>query len=108
MPIWAIWWMLPRGATVSTMLIRLLAVLAIVLAATPAWTQSAVRDSVGFLSGTINGKGPYWFLIDSGANRSALDDDVARELGVLTEGKSKVEGTAGTVEVEEALIDRLQ
>ena len=62
--------------------------------AAPAAAQSVVRNSVGFVQGTINGKGPYWFLIDSGANRSALDDDVARELGLAITGKTEVEGAA--------------
>ena len=68
---------------------------------------STVRNSVGFVQGTINGKGPYWFLIDSGANRSALDDDVARDLGLLTSGKSKVEGAGGSITAEQATIGEL-
>ena len=87
---------------------RLMLVGSIVAAiATPVAAQSVVRNSVGFVQGTINGKGPYWFLIDSGANRSALDDDVARELGLVTSGKTKVEGAAGTVEVNSASVARI-
>jgi hypothetical protein len=90
------------------MLARVLALFALVLAHAPALAQSAIRDSVGFVAGTIDGKGPYWFLVDSGANRSALDSAVARSLGLTVGGKTRVEGTAGTVEVEETRISSLR
>jgi hypothetical protein len=90
------------------MMLRILAcAAALLLTASAAQPLSTVRNSVGFIQGTINGEGPYWFLIDSGANRSALDDDVARDLGLLTPGKSKVEGAGGTITVAEASIARL-
>jgi hypothetical protein len=58
------------------MMLRILAcAAALLLTASAAQPLSTVRNSVGFIQGTINGEGPYWFLIDSGANRSALDDD---------------------------------
>jgi predicted aspartyl protease len=84
----------------------LIGLISIAIAA-PAAAQSVVRNSVGFVQGTINGKGPYWFLIDSGANRSALDDDVARELGLATTGNTEVQGAAGTVEVGAVSVARL-
>lgn len=71
-------------------------------AAQPPGRDSTVRSSVGFVSATIAGHGPYWFLVDTGANRSALDDDVAKALQLKTTGTSRVEGTAGVVEVAEA------
>jgi len=70
--------------------------------------KSRIVNSVGFVMGNIGGKGPYWFLIDTGANRSALDSKVARDLGLLTAGSSSVEGSAGRVAVEHALVPRLQ
>lgn len=80
---------------------------ALLLTASTVQPVSAVRNSVGFVQGTVNGKGPYWFLIDSGANRSALDDDVAKELGLITPGKTRVEGSSGTIAVDQASITRL-
>ena len=80
---------------------------ALALSASTSQPTTLVRNSVGFVQGTIDGKGPYWFLVDSGANRSALDDDVARELGVLSSGTSQVEGAAGKVTVGEANVARL-
>ena len=90
------------------MKLRFLACAAALLStASTGQTVSTVRNSVGFVQGTINGEGPYWFLIDSGANRSALDDDVAKKLGLITPGKTKVEGSAGTISVDQANIARL-
>ena len=77
-------------------------------AAPVAGPASIVRSSVGFVQGTIDGEGPYWFLVDSGANRSALDDDIARELGLTVPGTSTVEGSAGTIAVRQARIKRLR
>ena len=97
-----------RGATLGQMFARVLALLALVVAPAPGFAQSTVRDSVGFVSGTVDGKGPYWFLVDSGANRSALDSEVAHSLGLAVGGKMSVEGTAGTVEVEETTVPSLR
>jgi predicted aspartyl protease len=71
-------------------------------------SRSTIVNSVGFVEGTIDGKGPYWFLIDTGANRSAIDTKVARELGILSTGSSKVEGSAGSLTVEEARVPSLE
>ena len=90
------------------MLARIIAWLTFVLVAVPASAQSTIRDSVGFVSGTIEGKGPYWILVDSGANRSALDSKVARSLGLPIGGETRVEGTAGTVKVQETSIGHLR
>ena len=48
-----------------------------------------------------------WFLIDTGANRSALDAGVARTLGLPGEGVTTVEGTAGVVRVSSTTVPRL-
>lgn len=69
---------------------------------------STIRNSVGFVRGTIDGKGPYWFLVDTGANRSAIDDDVAQALHLIVPGTDKVEGSAGVVEVRRARVKHLQ
>lgn len=47
-----------------------------------------------------------WFLIDTGANRSALDAGLARALGLPDEGGTTVEGTAGVVEVSSTTVPR--
>jgi hypothetical protein len=43
----------------------------------------------------INGKGPYAFILDTGASRTALDADLATEIGVVDGG------TGGPVHLEE-------
>lgn len=49
---------------------------------------------------------PRWFLIDTGANRSALDAGVARELNLPDTGGTEVEGTAGVVRVGSTTLER--
>ncbi|MFP5296347.1 MAG: aspartyl protease family protein [Alphaproteobacteria bacterium] len=49
---------------------------------------------------------PRWFLVDTGANRSALDAGVARALGLPDEGGTTVEGTGGVVEVSSTTVPR--
>lgn len=48
-----------------------------------------------------------WFLIDTGANRSALDAGVARRLGLPDEGRTVVEGSAGVIEVSSTTVPHL-
>lgn len=47
-----------------------------------------------------------WFLIDTGANRSALDRGVAAALGLPDEGATTVEGSAGVVQVTSTTVPR--
>ena len=49
-----------------------------------------------------------WFLIDTGANRSALDAGVARDLALPDQGRTLVEGTAGVVETSSTIIARFR
>jgi hypothetical protein len=56
----------------------------------------------------IDGKGPYWFLLDTGASRSALDDDVARDLRLVPAQATSVQGSAGTIEVQAVHLPQLE
>ena len=47
-----------------------------------------------------------WFLIDTGANRSALDSGVARSLGLPEEAETVVEGSAGVIQVSSTTVPR--
>jgi hypothetical protein len=47
-----------------------------------------------------------WFLIDTGANRSALDSGVARSLGLPEEGGTTVEGSAGVIQASSTTVAR--
>lgn len=49
---------------------------------------------------TINGRGPYRFVVDTGADRSVLSDTVAADLGLAKQTKVLVEGVVRTVPAE--------
>lgn len=44
---------------------------------------------------TINGRGPYRFIVDTGANRSVLSQDLADELGLTAIGTGEVHSVHG-------------
>lgn len=53
-----------------------------------------------FLQVGINDASPMWFILDSGASGCVIDADVARRLGLKTEGESRSTGAGkGTVKV---------
>jgi predicted aspartyl protease len=43
----------------------------------------------------VNGSGPYRFVVDTGANRSALSTDLARRLGIVPFGMGEVHSIEG-------------
>lgn len=45
------------------------------------------------VQGRVNGAGPYWFLVDSGASRSVIDPSLAAELKLGITGKGTTTGT---------------
>lgn len=47
----------------------------------------------------VNGKGPSWFVFDTGAEVSALVKDRAKELGIKSKGSIEGEGSGGSAEV---------
>lgn len=58
----------------------------------------------------INGRGPYAFIIDSGASRSAIAPRVAAELGLVPDPAQRLllRGVTGAEEVPSIMIERLQ
>ncbi|MGZ8998347.1 MAG: pepsin/retropepsin-like aspartic protease family protein [Allosphingosinicella sp.] len=70
--------------------------------------EFAFRNSVAFVRGHIGSSGPLWFLIDTGASRSALDRTVARNLALEPMSPTQVEGTGGTIEVESVRLPELR
>src|ERR1051325_9593443 len=60
-----------------------------------------------FLSVRVNDQTDLLFLLDTGANISALDLKAAERVGIAVSGNSKVEGTTGVSEVKQALIRKL-
>lgn len=55
----------------------------------------------------INGKGPYDFVIDTGANRTVIARDLAATLELRASGKAQIHGIAGVEPSETVSIDRL-
>ena len=55
----------------------------------------------------INGKGPFQFVVDTGADRSVVAQDVAVSLGLLRGTHVNVEGIVRTVNAETVTIDNL-
>ncbi|MEI9851739.1 MAG: retropepsin-like aspartic protease [Sphingomonas sp.] len=49
---------------------------------------------------TIGGRGPYQFMIDTGAFLSLIDKTLAIELGLRPNGKADVSGAGGTAELD--------
>ena len=92
--------------------------IALLLAADPACaaafetlrTEGSVEAAwvahVAFVKADAGDGEPRWFLVDTGANRSALDAGVARTLNLPDEGGTTVEGSGGVVEVASTTVPR--
>ena len=70
---------------------------------------AAERDAASHLTINvqINGKGPFRFVVDTGADRSVIADDVAARLGLLRDRKVMVEGVVRTIPAQTARLDNL-
>ena len=56
------------------------------------WTDNFGRVVAGV---TVNGRGPYRFIVDTGANRSVLSAALAQELGLAPNGTGEVHSVHG-------------
>ena len=56
----------------------------------------------------VNGKGPYKFIVDTGAERSVLSDTLVAELGLTPSGKAEVQGLILKVATDLVTIDELK
>lgn len=70
------------------------------------------RDHVGrvVVPVTINGKGPFRFIVDTGANHSTISERLVQALGLQTTGTTPVvlDGITGSAQVAYVTVDRLQ
>lgn len=55
------------------------------------------RDHVAFAAGRIGDSETFWFLIDTGGNRSAIDSVIVRELELEILDTTTVQGSMGTI-----------
>ena len=56
----------------------------------------------------INGKGPFKFIVDTGAERSVLSDTLVAQLGLTPTGKANVQGLILRVPTDLVTIDELK
>ncbi len=56
----------------------------------------------------INGRGPYRFVVDTGADRSVVSDDVAKALTLPADEEMIVEGIARSMTAPSVRLDRLE
>lgn len=79
---------------------------------TPLYAAPTRPDRVGRMLAAVevNGSGPYRFIIDLGANRSALSSRLAEQLGLATgaNGSVEVHGVTGSALVPMAQVDELR
>jgi predicted aspartyl protease len=70
------------------------------------------RDHIGrvVVPATINGKGPFRFIVDTGATHSTITPDLARALGLKPADIPTVvlDGITGTTQVSAVTLDKLQ
>ena len=65
------------------------------------------RRSRLFVDVKVNGRGPYSFLVDSGADRSVIGETLAERLALPKDAIVTVRGMAGTAQVSTVLIETL-
>jgi predicted aspartyl protease len=70
---------------------------------------AAGKDAANHLTidATINGKGPFRFVVDTGADRSVIAEDVAGLLGLLHQRQVFVEGVVRTITAQTVHLDNL-
>jgi predicted aspartyl protease len=70
------------------------------------------RDHIGrvVVQATVNGKGPFRFIVDTGATHSTITPDLVHALGLTPTEASAivVNGITGTTQVSAVMLDRLQ
>jgi predicted aspartyl protease len=57
---------------------------------------------------TINGQGPFDFVIDTGADRTVISKELAERLGLVQDGTAKLHAMGGSSQVDIVKIDRVQ
>ena len=76
------------------------------------FASPTTRDHIGrvVVPVMINGRGPFRFIVDTGANHSTISPGLARELGLKPAEVASIilDGITGTAQVSFVTIDRLQ
>ena len=69
--------------------------------------EAEQRRSRLYLDVRVNGKGPFKFVVDSGADRSVIGELLAAKLALPSEGKAGLRSMAGSSQVDTVRIDAL-
>jgi predicted aspartyl protease len=76
------------------------------------FASPTTRDHIGrvVVPVKINGRGPYRFIVDTGANHSTISPGLVRELGLTAATQSLItlDGITGAAQVTYVSVDRLQ
>jgi predicted aspartyl protease len=57
---------------------------------------------------TINGQGPFYFVVDTGSDRTVISEELAERLGLPSAGKAKLHAMGGSSQVGLVKIDQVQ
>lgn len=78
----------------------------------PIWASRTTLDRIGRIVAPVyvNGHGPYRFIVDTGASRSALAPKIVEELGLTPDPETLValRGVTGAETVSSILVDELR
>jgi len=76
----------------------------------PATTVAAGEDQSRRMTVpvTVNGQGPFQFVIDTGADRTVISKELAEQLALPKSGTAKLHAMGGTGQVTIVKIDRIQ
>lgn len=76
------------------------------------FASPTTRDRIGrvVVPVTINGKGPFRFIVDTGANHSTISPGLVQILGLQPSGEASIvlDGITGSAQVTFVTVDRLQ
>jgi predicted aspartyl protease len=76
------------------------------------FASPTTRDHIGrvVVLVSVNGQGPFRFIVDTGANHSTISPRLARQLGLKPAEEASIilDGITGTAQVSFVTIDRLQ
>jgi predicted aspartyl protease len=76
------------------------------------FASPTTRDHIGrvVVPVMVNGRGPFRFIVDTGANHSTISPRLARELGLKPTEEASIilDGITGTAQVSFVTVDRLQ
>jgi predicted aspartyl protease len=77
----------------------------------PAATTVAVGEDLSrrmTVPVTVNGQGPFHFVIDTGADRTVISKELAEQLALPKSGTAKLHAMGGSAQVNMVRIDRIQ